>query len=84
MLNWRLKLRAEMPRCRKIFSSFSLFRPSSVRTFCSTDPEGVPIAAVATPKKFRRPEKVSRGGRNFFLQGLALVKLFRPCSFATA
>jgi hypothetical protein len=29
-VNWRLKLRAEMPRCRKVFPSFSLFRPSSV------------------------------------------------------
>jgi hypothetical protein len=28
-VNWRLKLRAEMPRCRKVLPSFSLLRPSS-------------------------------------------------------
>ena len=31
-----MKLCAEMPRCRKVLPSFSLFRPSSVSTFCST------------------------------------------------
>jgi len=30
------------------------------------DPEGVPAAAMATPKKFRRPGKISRPRRNFF------------------
>ena len=35
-VNWRLKLRAEMPRCRKVLPSLSFFRPSRVRTFCST------------------------------------------------
>jgi hypothetical protein len=52
-------------------------RPSQTR-----DPEGVPIAAVATPKKFGRPEKVSRGRRNFFLKGIGSVNPFLPCSAA--
>src|SRR6476646_10340633 len=43
-------------------------RPSQLR-----DPEGVPIATVATPNKFRTPEKVSRGERNFFARGDAMV-----------
>src|SRR4029077_17871796 len=52
-------------------------RPSQWR-----DPEGVPIATVATPKKFGRPRKVSRGLRIFLLQGPVLVNPLRPCSCA--
>jgi hypothetical protein len=48
------------------------------------DPEGIPIAAVATTKKFGRPRKVSRGRRNFFLQGLGSVNPFDPSSSAPA
>ena len=43
-------------------------RPSQLR-----DPEGAPIATVATPKKFRTREKVSRGRRIFFAEAGAMV-----------
>jgi hypothetical protein len=33
------------------------------------DPDGIPIAVLATPKKFGSPEKVSRPGREFFCVG---------------
>jgi hypothetical protein len=33
------------------------------------DPDGIPIAVLATPKKFGSPEKVSRPGCEFFCMG---------------
>jgi hypothetical protein len=85
-VNWRLNDRAEIPRCRKSFSpsqSCGLRTPSGAR-LNRRDPEGIPIAAVATTKKFGRPRKVSRGRRNFFLQGLGSVNPFDPSSSAPA
>jgi hypothetical protein len=42
------------------------------------DPEGVPIATMATPKEFGIREKVSRGRAKFFRPGIAMVNaLFR-------
>jgi hypothetical protein len=85
-VNWRLNDRAEIPRCRKSFfpsQSCGLRTPSGAR-LNRRDPEGIPIAAVATTKKFGRPRKVSRGRRNFFLQGLGSVNPFDPSSSAPA
>jgi hypothetical protein len=46
--------------------------PSGARLM-SRDPEGVPAAAMATPKKFGRPKKVSRGRHDFFAPRIAMV-----------
>lgn len=49
----------------------SRLRTPSGRPSQSRDPEGIPIAVMATPKKFGRPKKVSRGRLKIFRQGLA-------------
>jgi bacterioferritin-associated ferredoxin len=46
--------------------------PSSAR-LKSRDPEDVQAAAMATPKKFRRPENVSRGSIDFLLAAIGMV-----------
>jgi hypothetical protein len=57
-----------MPRCRKVFSSFSPLRPSSVRTFYSTvnaTSSGVNTASARAPLRsgsgFRRAVRYCRG-----------------------
>jgi hypothetical protein len=42
------------------------------------DPDGIPIAVLATPKKFGSPEIVSRPGGKFFLRGIAMVNAGLP------
>src|SRR6185312_12112430 len=51
-------------------------RPAPV-SFRGT-PKSVPVADMATSKKFGRPEKISRGRRDFFCRGLAMVNPILP------
>jgi hypothetical protein len=78
-VNWRLNDRGRSRDAGRAFlpsQSCGLRTPSGAR-LNRRDPEDIPIAAVATTKKFGRPRKVSRGRRNFFLQGLGSVNPLR-------